>query len=101
IEGVQREQGHRIVGVESAVIALIRRVTELERDNRRLRGTASVESHRVDRLQRGVSRENGGNGNGGNGGNGNGKNGGNKIGGNGGNGNRGNEENGNHGMNYG
>ncbi|GJS42402.1 hypothetical protein Tco_0567445, partial [Tanacetum coccineum] len=56
IEGVQREQGHRIVGVESAVTALTKRVAELERDNRRLRGTASVESQRVDRLQRGMSR---------------------------------------------
>nr|GEV55098.1 hypothetical protein [Tanacetum cinerariifolium] len=50
------EQGHRIVGIESAFTALTERVTELERDNRRLRGTASVESQRVDRLQRGMSR---------------------------------------------
>ncbi|GJV13226.1 putative reverse transcriptase domain-containing protein [Tanacetum coccineum] len=56
IEGVQREQGHRIVGVESAVTTLTERIAELERDNRRLRGTASVESQRVDRLQRGMSR---------------------------------------------
>ncbi|GJX03591.1 hypothetical protein Tco_0189507 [Tanacetum coccineum] len=56
IEGVQREQGHRIVGVESAVTALTERVAELERDNRRLRGTMSVESQRVDRLQRDMSR---------------------------------------------
>nr|GEV38589.1 hypothetical protein [Tanacetum cinerariifolium] len=55
-EGIQREQGRRIVGVESAVIALTERVAELERDNQRLRGTASVESQRVDRLQRGMSR---------------------------------------------
>nr|GEX53658.1 hypothetical protein [Tanacetum cinerariifolium] len=55
IEGVQREQGRRIVGVESAVTALTDRVAELERDNQRLRGTASVESQRVDRLQRGMS----------------------------------------------
>ncbi|GJV30430.1 putative reverse transcriptase domain-containing protein [Tanacetum coccineum] len=48
--------GHRIVGVESTVTALTERVAELERDNRRLRGTASVESQRVDRLQRGMSR---------------------------------------------
>ncbi|GKC02937.1 hypothetical protein Tco_0994547 [Tanacetum coccineum] len=41
--GVQREQGHRNVGVESAVIALTERIAELERDNKRLRGTASVE----------------------------------------------------------
>ncbi|GJY40567.1 hypothetical protein Tco_0427837 [Tanacetum coccineum] len=53
IEGVQREQEHRIVGVESAVTALTERIDELERDNRRLRGTASVESGRVDRLQHG------------------------------------------------
>nr|GFB37831.1 hypothetical protein [Tanacetum cinerariifolium] len=56
IEGVQREQGHRIVRVESAVTALTKRVAELERDSRRLRGTTSVESQRVDRLQRGMSR---------------------------------------------
>nr|GEW61485.1 putative reverse transcriptase domain-containing protein [Tanacetum cinerariifolium] len=41
IEGVQREQGHRIVGVESAVTVLTKRVSELEKDNRRLRGTAA------------------------------------------------------------
>ncbi|GKD08460.1 hypothetical protein Tco_1188145, partial [Tanacetum coccineum] len=46
----------RIVGVESAVTALTERIAELERDNRRLRGTASVKSQRVDRLQRGMSR---------------------------------------------
>ncbi|GJR91557.1 putative reverse transcriptase domain-containing protein [Tanacetum coccineum] len=56
IEGVQREQGHRIVRVESAVIALTERIAELERDNKRPRGTASVESQRVDRLQRYMSR---------------------------------------------
>ncbi|GKC72051.1 hypothetical protein Tco_1117934, partial [Tanacetum coccineum] len=56
IEGVHREQGHRMVGVESAVIALTERIAELERDNRRLRDTVSVESQRVDRLQRGMSR---------------------------------------------
>nr|GEW49900.1 putative reverse transcriptase domain-containing protein [Tanacetum cinerariifolium] len=55
IEGVQREQGHRIIGVESAFTVLTERVAELERDNRRLRGTASVESQRVDRLQRSMS----------------------------------------------
>nr|GFC01553.1 hypothetical protein [Tanacetum cinerariifolium] len=56
IEDVQREQGYRIVGVESAVTALTERVSELERDNKRLRGTASVESQRIKRLQRGMSR---------------------------------------------
>nr|GFB31195.1 hypothetical protein [Tanacetum cinerariifolium] len=50
IEGIQREQGCRIVGVESSVIALTERVAELERDNQRLKGTASVESQRVDQL---------------------------------------------------
>ncbi|GJY59302.1 hypothetical protein Tco_0459194 [Tanacetum coccineum] len=55
IEGVQKEQGHRIFGVESAVTALTKRISKLERDNRRLRGTVSVESQRVDRLQRGMS----------------------------------------------
>ncbi|GJY04369.1 hypothetical protein Tco_0370309 [Tanacetum coccineum] len=45
----------RIVGVESAVIALTERIAELERDNRRLRGTASVESQRLTALQRGMS----------------------------------------------
>ncbi|GKC15951.1 hypothetical protein Tco_1012733 [Tanacetum coccineum] len=39
IEGAQREQGRRIVGAESAVTILTERVAELERDNRRLRGT--------------------------------------------------------------
>ncbi|GKA18986.1 hypothetical protein Tco_0698901 [Tanacetum coccineum] len=56
IEGVQKEQGHRIVGLESAVTAMTKRIAELERDNRRLRGIVSVESQRFDRLQRGMSR---------------------------------------------
>ncbi|GJV38841.1 putative reverse transcriptase domain-containing protein [Tanacetum coccineum] len=33
----------RIVGIESAVTAMTERIAELERDNKRLRGTASVE----------------------------------------------------------
>ncbi|GJW40979.1 hypothetical protein Tco_0066824 [Tanacetum coccineum] len=56
IEGVQKEQGHRIVGLESAVTAMTERITELERDNKRLRGIVSVESQRFDRLQHGMSR---------------------------------------------
>nr|GEZ76748.1 hypothetical protein [Tanacetum cinerariifolium] len=48
----------RIIGVESAIIALTERVAELERDNQRLRGTASAESQRVDRLQRGMKMPN-------------------------------------------
>ncbi|GKE57806.1 hypothetical protein Tco_1496991 [Tanacetum coccineum] len=43
IDGVQREQGRRIVEVELAVTALTKRIAELERDNMRLRGTTSVE----------------------------------------------------------
>ncbi|GKA10038.1 hypothetical protein Tco_0689471, partial [Tanacetum coccineum] len=56
IEEVQREQGRRIVGAELAVTVLTERVAELQRDNRRLRGTVSVGSQRVDRLQRGMAR---------------------------------------------
>ncbi|GKD03593.1 hypothetical protein Tco_1178567, partial [Tanacetum coccineum] len=56
VEEAQREQGHRIVGAEMAVIILIERVVELERDNKRLRGTASVESQKVDRLQHDMAR---------------------------------------------
>nr|GEY38673.1 putative reverse transcriptase domain-containing protein [Tanacetum cinerariifolium]GEY38892.1 putative reverse transcriptase domain-containing protein [Tanacetum cinerariifolium] len=41
-------QGRRIVGVESAVAALTKRVAELVRDNRRFRGTASVESEEME-----------------------------------------------------
>ncbi|GJV37942.1 putative reverse transcriptase domain-containing protein [Tanacetum coccineum] len=92
IEGVQREQGRRIVGVESAVTALTKRIAELERDNRRLRGTAREATMNLEPLNENGDEqegENGGNGNGGNGGNGNG----------------GNGENGNinrnHDMNYG
>ncbi|GKA04562.1 hypothetical protein Tco_0683682 [Tanacetum coccineum] len=50
IKGVQKEQGRRIVKVESAVTALTERIAELERDNKRLRGIASVEmiSHHLE-----------------------------------------------------
>nr|GFA65246.1 hypothetical protein [Tanacetum cinerariifolium] len=124
IEGVQREQGHRTVGVESVVNALTDRVAKLERDNRRKmpnrRSGASMIHKEVEELvTRRVAKEmeareaarnletlneneeeqEGENG--GNGGNGNGFNGGNENGGNRGNGNKGNGENGNHGMNYG
>nr|GEU95593.1 putative reverse transcriptase domain-containing protein [Tanacetum cinerariifolium] len=47
-----------IVRVESADTALTERVAELERDNQRLRGTTSVESQRVDRLQRSMKMSN-------------------------------------------
>ncbi|GKF73982.1 hypothetical protein Tco_0220314 [Tanacetum coccineum] len=56
IEEVQREQGHRIVGAKLADTVLTERVAEWQRDNRRLRGTVSVGSQRVDRLQRGIAR---------------------------------------------
>ncbi|GKD35002.1 putative reverse transcriptase domain-containing protein [Tanacetum coccineum] len=39
IEGAQREQGHRIVRAETVVTVLTERVAELQRDNKRLRGT--------------------------------------------------------------
>nr|GEZ66767.1 hypothetical protein [Tanacetum cinerariifolium] len=60
IKGVQREQGHRVVGVKSAVAALTERVAELERDNRRLRGTATkeMEAHEAGR-NLGTLNENG------------------------------------------
>nr|GEV63963.1 hypothetical protein [Tanacetum cinerariifolium] len=48
--------GRRIIGVESAVTALTKKIAKLKRDNRRLKGTASVETQRVDRLQCGMSR---------------------------------------------
>nr|GEY56235.1 hypothetical protein [Tanacetum cinerariifolium] len=91
--------GHRIVGVELSATALTERIAELEWDNIRLKGTASVESQRVEELvARRVAEEieaceaamnlkplnengdkqegeNEGNGNGGNRGNGNGVNG--------------------------
>nr|GEX33492.1 putative reverse transcriptase domain-containing protein [Tanacetum cinerariifolium] len=105
---VEREKGYRIVGVESAVTALTERVAELERDNMRPRGTASVKTkemearkaaRNLETLNENEDEQEGENG--GNGGNGNEDNGGNENGGNGGNGNGGNGENGNHGMNYG
>nr|GEU89096.1 putative reverse transcriptase domain-containing protein [Tanacetum cinerariifolium] len=49
--GSLREHGCRIVRVESTVTALTERIYELDRNNRRLRGTTSVKSQRVDRLQ--------------------------------------------------
>nr|GEX01083.1 putative reverse transcriptase domain-containing protein [Tanacetum cinerariifolium] len=112
IEGVQREQGHRIVGVESVITALNKRVVELKRDNRRLRGTMSVETEEIEAREVVINlerlNENGDeqeNGNGGNRGNGNGGNEGSRNGGNegnGGNGENGNRNrNGDRGMNYG
>nr|GEW80495.1 hypothetical protein [Tanacetum cinerariifolium] len=59
VEAVDRDEIETgIIGVESVVTALTERVAELKRDNRRLRGTTSVESQRVDRLQRGMKMPN-------------------------------------------
>nr|GFA20066.1 hypothetical protein [Tanacetum cinerariifolium] len=57
IEGVQREQGRRIVGVESAVTALTERIAELERDNMRLRDTASVETKEMEAREAAMNLE--------------------------------------------
>ncbi|GKD52606.1 hypothetical protein Tco_1281582 [Tanacetum coccineum] len=48
--------GHRITGVDLEVTTMTERISALERDNTRLRGMLDVESQRVDRLQRGLSR---------------------------------------------
>ncbi|GJU53856.1 hypothetical protein Tco_1227570 [Tanacetum coccineum] len=49
---VQRFHDH----TKAIPVHRIQAIEGLERDNRRLRGTASVESQRVDRLQRGMAR---------------------------------------------
>nr|GEU40109.1 hypothetical protein [Tanacetum cinerariifolium] len=49
---LRASRGSRDIGL----LELTKRVAELERDNRRLRGTVSVKSQRVDRLQRSMSR---------------------------------------------
>ncbi|GKB00075.1 hypothetical protein Tco_0828068, partial [Tanacetum coccineum] len=81
---VKREQGHRIIGAQTAVTVLTERVAELERDNQSLRGTVSVENEVEQKEVGGNGNGDRGNGNGGNryGGNGNGD-GGNGNGGNG------------------
>ncbi|GJU31492.1 MAK10-like protein [Tanacetum coccineum] len=56
IESEQRLRGHRIAGVDLEVTTMTERISALERDNTRLRGMLDVESQRVDRLQRGLSR---------------------------------------------
>nr|GEX83588.1 hypothetical protein [Tanacetum cinerariifolium] len=55
IKRVYREQGRRIVRVESAITALTKRVAELERDNKRLRGITSVETQRMPNTRSGAS----------------------------------------------
>nr|GFB31494.1 hypothetical protein [Tanacetum cinerariifolium] len=107
IEGIQKEQGHRIVRVESVVTALTKRVTSwkgitggLEAPRvLRVRELTDFSAASEDMEAREAARnletlnENGDDQEG--------ENGGNENGGNRGNGNRGNEGNGNHGMNYG
>ncbi|GKC42050.1 hypothetical protein Tco_1059772 [Tanacetum coccineum] len=56
IESVQRFKGHRIAGVDLEVTTMTERIDALEQDNMRLRGMLDVESQRVDRLQRDLSR---------------------------------------------
>ncbi|GKC22829.1 hypothetical protein Tco_1024979 [Tanacetum coccineum] len=99
IEGVQSEQGHWIVGVESAVTALTERIAELESWRGITGGSEAPQMEaREAAMNLGPLNENGDEQEGGNRENGNGGNRGNGNGGNGenGNGNR----NGNHGMNY-
>ncbi|GKD87779.1 hypothetical protein Tco_1358933 [Tanacetum coccineum] len=51
IESIQRDQGSRIVATGQQSVVLSERISELERDNTRLRGTLDVASQRVSRLQ--------------------------------------------------
>ncbi|GJT85293.1 hypothetical protein Tco_1067010 [Tanacetum coccineum] len=50
--GDMRDQGHRIVATGQQSVVQSERISELERDNTRLRGTLDVASQRVSRLQR-------------------------------------------------
>nr|GFC50545.1 hypothetical protein [Tanacetum cinerariifolium] len=52
IEGIQRDQGHRIVAKGQQSDDMLERIQELERDNRRLRDMMDVESQRVTRFRR-------------------------------------------------
>ncbi|GJS85841.1 putative reverse transcriptase domain-containing protein [Tanacetum coccineum] len=52
IESTQRDQGHRIVATGQHSVVMLKRISELEWDNMRLRGTLDVASQRVTRLQR-------------------------------------------------
>nr|GEY01769.1 reverse transcriptase [Tanacetum cinerariifolium] len=52
IEGIQRDQGHRIVATGQQSTDMLERIEELERDNMRLRDIMSVVSQRVTRSQR-------------------------------------------------
>nr|GEY26237.1 reverse transcriptase domain-containing protein [Tanacetum cinerariifolium] len=52
IMSIQRDQGHRIVAMDQQSVVLSERISELERDNTRLKGTLDVASQRITRLQR-------------------------------------------------
>nr|GEU48244.1 hypothetical protein [Tanacetum cinerariifolium] len=52
IEGIQRDQGHRIVATGQQSADMLKRIQELEQDNRRLRDMMEVESQRVTRFRR-------------------------------------------------
>ncbi|GJW41604.1 hypothetical protein Tco_0067449 [Tanacetum coccineum] len=49
--GALRDQGYRIVATGQQSAVLLERISELERDNTRLRGTLDVTNQRVSRLQ--------------------------------------------------
>ncbi|GKC54891.1 putative reverse transcriptase domain-containing protein [Tanacetum coccineum] len=57
IKGAQREQGHKIVGAETAVTVLTKRVAELERDNKRLRGTMPYTRSGASRTREAVNEQ--------------------------------------------
>ncbi|GJU16952.1 hypothetical protein Tco_1144918 [Tanacetum coccineum] len=50
------DHGHRIARVDLEVTTMTERIDAFERDNTRVKGMLDVESQRVDRIQRGLSR---------------------------------------------
>nr|GEV68140.1 hypothetical protein [Tanacetum cinerariifolium] len=58
IKGIQRDQWYGIVATGQHCAVLLERISELEQDNTRLRGTLDVASQRVSRLQRGETMPN-------------------------------------------
>ncbi|GJX17005.1 hypothetical protein Tco_0217837 [Tanacetum coccineum] len=50
IKSIQRDQGHKIVTTRQQSTVMSERISELERDNTRLRGMMDVASQRVTRL---------------------------------------------------
>nr|GEU90105.1 hypothetical protein [Tanacetum cinerariifolium] len=52
IESIQRDPGHMIIATYQQSVVMSERISKLERDNTRLRGTLDVVSQRVSRLQR-------------------------------------------------